>query len=369
MDKIKRILAGPWVPARHGKLPYLWMCSLGYLLFKYWYTVPTGLELLLLALTALLFLPLYFASFWARDRAAVACILLACLFGAVWAPFNIHSGTFFIFAGAMCAGVLRPRNAYLMLAAVLALAGLVALALPAKGWIFLLPVLTVGVPVGIASIMEAGLARSKELLLRKQEEVEHMATIAERERISRDLHDLLGHSLSLIALKAELAGKLAERDPEACRREIRDIETSARQALSEVRAAVTGYRQGGLVHALASARASLAAADVELCEEVQRFALAPAAEHVVALALREAVTNVVRHARASRCTLSLALEHGIAVLRVADDGASLDGRAGICHGNGLAGMQERAAALGGKLAIKVASGLALELRVPSGVAT
>jgi two-component system sensor histidine kinase DesK len=368
MDKIKRILAGPWTPPRYGKLPYLWVLSLAYFLQKYWHIAPTALELGLVALTVVLFLPLYFASFWARSGQSLLSVLLTCLIGAVWAPFNPCSGTFFIFACAMCAGIVRTRHAYLMLAAVLALAVLVALALPANRLIFLLPALTIGLPVGIASVMDAGLARSRELLLRKQEEVEHMATIAERERISRDLHDLLGHSLSLIALKAELAGKLAGRDPAACLREIRDIETSARQALSEVRAAVTGYRQGGLVHALASARSSLAAAEVELHEDVQRFALAPAAEHVVALALREAVTNVVRHARASRCTLSLALEQGIAVLRVADDGASLGDKAGIRHGNGLAGMQERAAALGGKLAIDVANGLALELRVPSGVA-
>jgi hypothetical protein len=120
--------------------------------------------------------------------------------------------------------------------------------------------------------MEGGLRASRKQLLRKQEEVEHIARIAERERISRDLHDLLGHSLSLIALKAELAGKLAGRDLEACKREIADIETSARRALAEVRTAVTGYRDSGLSGALASARASLAAAGVELREEVQQFA-------------------------------------------------------------------------------------------------
>jgi two-component system sensor histidine kinase DesK len=214
--------------------------------------------------------------------------------------------------------------------------------------------------------MEAGLRDSRKQLLRKQEEVEHMARIAERERISRDLHDLLGHSLSLIALKAELAGKLAGRDAEACKREIRDIETAARTALFEVRAAVTGYRQSGLAGALASARASLAAANVELHEQVERFTMPPASEHVLALALREAVTNVVRHAGATRCTLGLALEQDTAVLRVADDGTRLRDERDVRSGNGLAGMRERAAAIGGRLAISVGKGLALELRVPAG---
>jgi two-component system sensor histidine kinase DesK len=367
MDKIKSMLAGPWVPPALGKLPYLWALSLVFTLWKYLYVAPQALELGLLALTFASFLPLYFASFWASGGKSVVCVLLTCLIGVLWAPYNPGAGTFFIFACGMCGGVRPPRKAYMILAGVLALAVVAALALPAGGLAFLVPALTVGIPVGIASIMEAGLRRSREQLLRKQEEVEHMARIAERERISRDLHDLLGHSLSLIALKAELAGKLAGRDAAACRREIRDIETSARQALSEVRAAVTGYRQSGLAGALASARASLAAANVELREEVQGFALAPAAEHVVALALREAVTNIVRHAGASHCTLTLALEQGSAVLRVADDGNRV-GQSDIRHGNGLAGMQERAAALGGKLAISVPSGLALELRVPAGVA-
>jgi two-component system sensor histidine kinase DesK len=172
----------------------------------------------------------------------------------------------------------------------------------------------IGLSVGVASIMEGGLRASRKQLLRKQEEVEHIARIAERERISRDLHDLLGHSLSLIALKAELAGKLAGRDLDACKREIADIEASARRALAEVRTAVTGYRDSGLPGALASARASLAAAGVALREDVQQvqqFARARA-EHVLALALREAVTNVVRHAGATRCTVGLALEEGSA---------------------------------------------------------
>jgi two-component system sensor histidine kinase DesK len=263
----------------------------------------------------------------------------------------------------MCAG-LKPIRAYLLIAAVMLLALAISLEVPERLRLaFLLPALTVGIPVGIASVMQAGLEQSRRLVLRKQEEVEHMATIAERERISRDMHDLLGHSLSLIALKAELAGKLAGRDPEACRREILDIENAARRALAEVRTAVSGYQESGLAHALASARASLAAANVGLHEDVQGIALSAAAEHVVALALREAVTNVVRHAGAANCTLSLALDDGAIVLRVADDGGTA--HAGIRHGNGLTGMRERAAALGGTVAVNVAKGLSLELRLPA----
>jgi two-component system sensor histidine kinase DesK len=359
MDKIKRALAGPWVPPAFGKLPYLWSFSLGYMLWKYLFVPVSALELILLALTIVLFYPLYLASYWTSGRAAVLCALLACLIGTLWAPYNWGAATFFIFACSMCARIEPPRRAYLMLAGVLTLASLIFLfALPAVHIGFLLSSLTGGIPVGIAAIKDAVVRRSREQVQRKQEEVEHMARIAERERISRDLHDLLGHSLSMIALKAELAGKLVGRDDEVCRREIRDIETVARRALSEVRSAVSGYRQSGLAHALASARASLAAANVDLREDVRSFSLASAAEHVLALGLREAVTNVIRHARARSCTVTL----------MADDGAGLVDARAVRPGNGLTGMQERVAALGGAFAIQIDGGMALELRVPVEVA-
>jgi two-component system sensor histidine kinase DesK len=366
MNTIKPTLAWPWVPPEFGKMPYLWLGTLGFLLWKYLYVAPGQAEVVMLALTVLVFLPVYFTSFWVGTREAILCALVACLLGTLWAPYNPSASTLFIFACGMCSRLEPTPVAYRMLGAVIGLAAVVSLLLSAVPTVTLIPVLVVGLPLGIGAIKESGLRRSRKALLRKQEEVEHMARIAERERISRDLHDLLGHSLSMIALKAELAGKLAERDLAACRKEISDIEAAARNALSEVRAAVTGYRESGMSGALASARASLAAADVTLHEQVDQFPLAPAQEHVLALALREAVTNIVRHAGASSCRLRLAREGGVAVLRVADDGARLRGTAGLKRGNGLIGMQERVAAVGGTLSLMAGDGLALELRLPLG---
>ncbi len=368
MNAIRRLWAGPWIPPELGKMPYFWLLSLGYMFWKYAYVTPGALEVALLVLTFVVFIPFYCASFWARGWQVYAFMLAGCLIGTAWVRWNAGAGTFFIFACAMAAQVMQLRRAMLAIGGVIVFALLASLLVEQTQmrFLFLMPILTISLPVGIGSVMDARLRRSRQALVRKQEEVEHMATIAERERISRDLHDLLGHSLSLIALKADLAGKLVHRDAAACAREIGDIERSARQALAEVRAAVTGYRHSGLAHALANARASLAAAGVELSEQVERIELAPATEHVLALALREAVTNVVRHAGARRCTLSLVQEQGSVVLRVLDDGSRLDGSATIRHGNGLSGMQERAAAVGGQLVLRVGMGLALELRVPKG---
>jgi two-component system sensor histidine kinase DesK len=368
IEKLRQLAARPWVPARRGKAPYLWILMLFFMLWKYLYVAASARELALVGATVLLFLPLYFASYWCRGSAQALVITLTCLFGVVWAPHNHGASTFFIYACAMCAGIRAPRVAYASVLAVIALAVVTACGLPGYGPDFLVPVLIIGTLIGLGSIMDARLERSRDQLLRKQEEVEQMATIAERERISRDLHDLLGHTLSLITLKAELAGKLFERDPAACRREIGDIERSARAALSEVRSAVSGYRQTGFAHELAGARASLAAAGIALRAEVQAFTLPAAAENVMSLALREAVTNIVRHAGATECSLSLALEEGVIALRIADNGARLARGAAVRHGNGLTGMQERIAALGGQLALRVERGLALELTLPLGAA-
>lgn len=366
MNKIGRILAGPWVPPAMGKAPYLWIFSLTFLFWKYLYFEPAPLEVAALVLTVLLFVPMYFYSFWLTDERSVLMVLCTCLLGTLWAPYNFFASTFFIFGAGACAGILDTRRAYQGVAAVLALAMVVGLTRGCASLQFLVPALAVGIPVGVASVMDATLRRSREQLLRKQEEVEHMATIAERERISRDLHDLLGHTLSLITLKAELAGKLADRDVEACRREIGDIEHCARNALAEVRSAVTGYRQTGFAHELATARASLEAAGIELSAQVEKLVVPPAVENVMGLALREAVTNIIRHAGATRCEVSLALENGIILFRIADNGALQGGEGALRQGNGLNGMMERVAAIGGKLALRAEQGLALEFRLPMG---
>jgi two-component system sensor histidine kinase DesK len=367
MEKFSRLLAGPWVPTHMGKAPYLWLLSLNFLFWKYLQSPPPALEAALLALSLACFLPLYFASFWLRGWRVVPMIVVMFALGAAWAPHNFGAGTFIIFACSTCAAFDQPRHGYLGMFAVLAAALAVALAVELPRG-FVLSILAVGVPVGIASIMDARLRRSNLQLLRKQEEVEHLARIAERERISRDLHDLLGHTLSLIAIKAELAGRLLQRDTAASAKEIKDIETTARHALAEVRSAVTGFRQTGFAQELAQARAALAAADVLLEADVQSFAMPATAENVLALALREAVTNILRHARATRCQVSVRQEGGQIVCHISDDGAAPVDHAALANGNGLRGMRERVAAAGGRLTLRPGRGLALELYLPTGAA-
>lgn len=134
--------------------------------------------------------------------------------------------------------------------------------------------------------------------------------------------------------------------------------------LAEVRGAVLGYRATGLVHEFACARSALTAAQVEMLAEVKHFPLPAAVENVLALALREAVTNIVRHAAASRCEIALSAEAGQVCLRISDNGQAHDST--LRKGSGLSGMTERVSALGGKLRLKADQGLTLELRIPTG---
>ncbi|HET7268346.1 MAG TPA: sensor histidine kinase [Oleiagrimonas sp.] len=191
-----------------------------------------------------------------------------------------------------------------------------------------------------------------------RDEVRRLAANAERERIGRDLHDLLGHTLSLITLKLELSRKLFDRDPDRARDELRDAEDVARHALAEVRAAVTGIRATGLAGELASARLMLKTSDVEL-RVGDMPALPDALDDTLALVLREAVTNIHRHAQARHASVAVELADGHVEMRVHDDG-----RGGAdAPGNGLNGMRERVAALDGSLRIRSSPNAGTELRV------
>ncbi|MEU8997104.1 sensor histidine kinase [Streptomyces caniferus] len=218
---------------------------------------------------------------------------------------------------------------------------------------------------------------TKELRAARQE-VARLAANEERLRLARDLHDLLGHSLSLITLKSELAGRMLPDRPADAARQVADIEQVSRQALVDVREAVTGYRRPRLAVELTGARAALRTAGVEFTAdpalEVEYRGLAADEEGALAWALREAVTNVVRHSGARHCELLLAEEweadeRRYLCLTVLDDGA---GPPRAQHdGNGLSGLRERLALAEGRLETGPAPrgrGFALRAYVPLGVA-
>jgi len=307
------------------------------------------------------FVPMHFAFFRWRGVRQRALIPAVAALGYAVILVNPGGNTFVIYAFAMAGVALPLRQALLASAAMLALMAALFLArmpLPfALAYVAMVATFG-GMVLGGVLLARARARRNAELRL-TQDEVARLAALAERERIGRDLHDLLGHTLSLVAIKSELAGRLVDRDPAAAKRQIGEVETVARQALAQVREAVVGIRATGLQAELAAARLALLSADVHLDHRLAPVALAPSLESMLAMTLREATTNVLRHAHASRVEVELVQSDGELQLLISDDGRGGD----IQPGNGLAGMRERITAVGGRLDIDSPPGGGTRLQI------
>ena len=208
--------------------------------------------------------------------------------------------------------------------------------------IVLAPFITVTVVVSLFGITRQIMANQK--LRAAQQTIASLAAAEERARLARDLHDVLGHSLTVVAVKSELAGRLVELDPTRAVAEIADIESLARTALADLRAAVTSYREMSLDSELRAARTALEAAGIEPHLPPDGTAVADDLRPLFGWVVREGVTNVIRHSRASGCWIELD-QHS---LRVRDDGPGL-ATDGDRNGNGLLGLRERAREAGAEL--------------------
>lgn len=307
-----------------------------------------------------IFLALYAGIILARRRWQIICIALMGILGVAYYPLNNGAYGCFIYAAAFLPFVVESLTACIIGFAALCIT-LVAegILLHTNPWLWGIGAVFT-VVVGGTNIFMAQRIRANAKLELAQEEIEQLAKVAERERIARDLHDVLGHTLSVIVLKSELAGRLISSNPNRAASEIADVESIARKALGEVREAITGYRSEGLSAEIQRAHNVLNAAGVTLICEENPPALSPTEETVLALALREAVTNVVRHAQATRCETRFVTQDGKATLVVEDNG-----RGGLRQeGNGLRGMRERIEALGGHFAIDSAQGTRLTIELP-----
>jgi two-component system, NarL family, sensor histidine kinase DesK len=275
-------------------------------------------------------------------------------------------GTLFIFtvvAVAMC--VRSPFSFYGVLLCTAMCAGSLLAADASAGAIFGFATPTLG--IGMLMLVVADLRTRNRELHAARAELARLAVADERARFARDLHDLLGHSLSVIALKAELAGRLMREQPAEAAGHVSEIEHVARGALTEVREAVSGYRQPTLDDEIAGAKMALSAAGI--AAEVERPAVTfdPAIEAVLAWTVREGATNVIRHSGAGRCSVKVTAKLGEAGVEVLDDGPGCEDAAANGHdGHGLEGLRERVARLHGQIeaGTGAAGGYRLAVRVP-----
>jgi two-component system sensor histidine kinase DesK len=344
----------------HGWAAYIWLAYLGFFFIDPVLSHASPKIWLLTVLATVVFLFLYFGLFWLNRTRPLLHVAGMLILGVLYAPINAGASTFFIFAAAFVPFCVHTeRQAIAFLAGIVALAAIEMQVFHLSGW-FLFYAGGLSLMVGGSNIFFAQRNRALAKLRMAHEEIEHLAKVAERERIARDLHDVLGHTLSVIILKSELAGKLMDRDPQRAGTEIREVEQISRQALSEVRDAIRGYRSQGLTAELAQAKVTLETAGVAVKCEAAKIELTPLHESVLSMAVREAVTNVVRHAQAHICSLHLDQQNGSCRLQIEDDGCG-----GFQEeGNGLRGMRERVEMLGGKLSRETRAGTRLTITLP-----
>ncbi|WP_240147767.1 sensor histidine kinase [Luteibacter yeojuensis] len=271
-------------------------------------------------------------------------------------------GTYIIYACAMTSFGGAPKKCLAGMAILLGI--FAAIAYFSAGWpISIIATLSfIALSVGTINVIYRFNAQRDIELQLSHDEIRRLAATAERERIGRDLHDLLGHTLSLITLKLELSRRLLDRDNAAARREMEEAEQVARHALAEVRSAVTGIRASGVVAELAAARVLLNTAMIDFVYTSNAPELPTRLDNQLALVLREAVTNIHRHAGATFAEATVTMDEQICTMTIVDNGRGLAGG----EGNGICGMRERVRALGGTLAFEsnVQKGTIVRIEVP-----
>jgi two-component system, NarL family, sensor histidine kinase DesK len=317
-------------------------------------STPFGTQDKAISLSLLVGSALVWAWFWIRivggpdERFRILAIaLVAALIGAFTLMTPPRYGTLIICVVVMAAAAF-PWRLGVPLAVLFALAGggldLIRGTGPLQAFGEVLNDAIVGLAVVAGRLL---LAANQQLSLAR-EQIARLAVGEERLRFARDLHDLLGHSLSVIALKSELAGRLVKRSPGLAEHEVADIEKVARDALREVREAVAGYRQPTLAAELAGAREVMSLAGIECRIEAEQRNLPPAVEAVLAWTVREGATNVMRHSKARRCAIRVTQKDGVASVDVIDDGRG-GGGGSPAAGSGLRGLEERVRERGGSL--------------------
>ena len=358
-------------PLRSGR--FWWLYRLAPLLYTvFWFITPWYrhrlADWLWFALFYAGFLFVYFESFEGTGLWQRRCLYFMFLLGYIYLPFSQSAVGEFVYPVVMSAFFLRQPKVEAAFTRFLAIAIAQSCGLLLETNLFHLNfglaenAIFYCFAIGLSTFGYSRYVLAHERLREANSEIEHLTQVAERERIARDLHDLLGHTLTVIVLKSEVANRLFTDQPELAHTAIAEVEATARKALAEVRQAVVGFRAEGLAAEVSNARHALLSVGVQLTTNIDSLAFPPAQENALCMALREAVTNVIRHANATLCHIGLYRDGDRAILSIEDNGS---GRLAP-EGSGLKGMRERLAALSGTLrrAAGASGGTLLTAEVP-----
>ena len=348
--------------AQEGALPYVWLIYLFIFIAPLFVANFAFQYQLSIILAAALFVVLYFNTFWQEDSIQVARnILLILTLGLLTSWYNAGGSVFYVYAAAFCCQLKTKKLAFSGVFLVVTIAAIYnyLFALPI---FFYIPAVAFSLIVGGINIYEYELRNKNKLLKLSQEELQQTAATVERERIARDLHDLIGHTFSLITVKAQLANKLIDKDIDKAKIELSDLEKLSRHAMAEVRETVTGYSLRDMDSEIAKAKLILNAAEVTPNFQLEEAPKESNINSTLAFIIRESVTNLVKHSQARSCELNFSVTPHCYKLTIKDDGN------GITHpiheGNGLTNMRQRIESIGGTISFSVTLGFQTQIEVP-----
>ncbi|MCG7410704.1 sensor histidine kinase [Paenibacillus sp. ACRRX] len=388
-----KLTAWRMFPAEEGWAPAVSLTNL--LVAIYFVLQEPPFKLAAGLLLVLLFAVAYREIFW---RSQQAPLLLGCQLAILLVLTAFYHPMFAYIGFLMSLSLSRQKQSFMVGISVVFVVGTILAAIPhlkTMGPVILIMLLPPIFGVAIVPFIMRASARYKQMAERLQaatSQLERMAQQEERQRIARELHDTLGHTLSLISLKGELTEKLITRDPDRALTEARDIRETARAALKQMRELVTEMKVVRLVEEYQHAKTLCAAADIRLQFEqhavggedyagkyteadtfrsviavVEALPLSPLQETILAMCFREVITNVVRHSQAKACTAILHIEEGQVRLAVEDNGIGLDKNAQYRAGSsGMTGLKQRLALVDGRLQIDSApqAGTSINLIIP-----
>lgn len=357
--KINDFLIPPTETFRYG--PYVWLVYLS-IFFTSLYIGSRGTHpYLISAIAVIVFLAVYFNAYWASSRQVKLNILLILIIGTILSTITPGSNVFYVYAGAFCCRLANAKAAFIGLFFIVVWIGVSSWLLNLNAF-FYIPAILFTLLIGGVNIYQWEMDKKRKELILTQQEVRDLAKTAERERIARDLHDLIGHTFSVITLKAELAGKLIDKDLAKAKQEVTELENISRDALKQVREVVTGYRTSDLNTELAHAKYVLESNDIHFKYRIDDLTISDTVNKELAIILKELVTNVLKHAKATKVIVEINQLENHAQMTLSDDGVGISDNPN--KGFGLQGIKERIDRLSGRLTLNSNQGAEFVIEVP-----
>lgn len=360
LKKIDRFLLPDIGRFQYGPYVYLIYLSIFFTSLVFYQRYPYGY--LYAAIGTIIFLAVYFYSHWVSNKRIIWNILAILIIGSLMTLITPGASVFFVYAAAFCCRLGSTKKAFIGLLFILVWILLLTISFSFSPFYYV-PAALFTLLIGGINIYEHDITLKNQALMLSQQEVRDLARTSERERIARDLHDLIGHTFSLITLKAELAGKLINNDNDKARSEISELEHISRDALKQVREVVTGYRTSDLNTELAHAKYVLESNEIHFVYQFDDFKLSDQINKELAIILKELVTNILKHAQAGQVSAKITQSEQAVILTVVDDGVGFI-QSKEHKGFGLKGIEERVKNFSGTLEIDSIKQTSITVTIP-----